>query len=343
MLCRSTKPLNKEIKNKISLFCNVPPEAVIQDLDCKTIYEVPLLFHKDMLDNLVVHYLNLWCKDLDLSEWQKIVNRIKHPPRKTRIAICGKYINIKDAYKSIIESFVHAGGENDCSVEIEWVSSEDIKKNGAKRYLENIDGLLIPGGFGERGIEGKIEAVKYARENHIPYLGICLGMQCATIEFARNACGLEGANSPEFDQETPHPVIHLMEDQKTVTQKGGTMRLGAYPCVLKPDTFSMNAYKNMEISERHRHRYEFNNEYRERFSEEGMVFAGVSPDNSLVEIIEIPGHPWFVGVQFHPELKSRPDHAHPLFHDFVKACLDFQDRKTIDADNKSVRINSIEK
>ena len=327
LLCRSSRPLSKEIKNKIGLFCNVTPEAVIQDLDCESIYEVPLLFHSEMLDNLVVHYMNLWCRDLDLSAWERIVHKIKFPSATTRIAICGKYIQLKDAYKSIMESFIHAGAENDARVELVWISSEDVKKRGAPHYLHDVDGLLIPGGFGDRGVEGKIEAIQYVRENRIPFFGICLGMQCATIEFARNVCGLEGANSTEFDPEAPHPAIHIMESQKKVSQKGGTMRLGAYQCHIEPGTKSAQAYGQLSISERHRHRYELNNEYREILQEKGMILAGLSPDGNLVEIIEIKDHPWFVGVQFHPELKSRPDNAHPLFRDFVKACLEYRQSK----------------
>jgi len=322
LICRSPKPLTKGIKNKIGLFCNVVPEAVIEDLDCETIYEVPLLFHQEMLDNLIVHYMNLWCKDLDLSDWRKIVNKIKHPSESVKIAISGKYIQLKDAYKSIMESFIHAGVENDAKVELVWVSSEDVKKNGADRYFSEIDGLLIPGGFGERGIEGKIEAIEYVRENNIPFFGICLGMQCAVIEFARNVCGLDGANSSEFEPKTPHPVIHLMESQKKTSIKGATMRLGAYPCILRAETRSISAYMEREISERHRHRYEFNNDYRKTLKSKGLVFAGLSPDDELVEIIELKKHPWFVGVQFHPELKSRPNKAHPLFRDFVKSALE---------------------
>ncbi|MBD3170012.1 MAG: CTP synthase [candidate division Zixibacteria bacterium] len=342
LLCRSQKELTKDVKNKIALFCNVPPEAVIEDLDCDTIYEVPLLFHDEMLDNLVIHYLNLWCKDLDLSEWEKIVHRIKNPSKEATIGICGKYIHIKDAYKSIIESFVHAGIENDCRVNIEWISSEDVKKYGPEKYLKDIDGLLIPGGFGERGIEGKIEAVQYVRENMIPFFGICLGMQCATIEYARNVCSIPDANSLEFDQTTANPVIHLMEDQKKITQKGGTMRLGAYPCILKPDTIAAKAYGVDEISERHRHRYEFNNEFREILKNEGMSLSGVSPDGSLVEIIEVPGHPWYLGVQFHPELQSRPDKAHPLFREFVKAGLEYRERQSGSKSKKSEKVKSVE-
>ncbi|MCP4631544.1 MAG: CTP synthase [candidate division Zixibacteria bacterium] len=342
LLCRSPKPLTKEIKNKIALFCNVSAEAVIQDLDCETIYEVPLVFHEEMVDNLVVHYLNLWCKDLDLSDWEKIVHKIKHPSKTVKVAICGKYIQIIDAYKSIMESFIHAGAENECKVELVWVSSEDVKKNGAEKYLKNVDGLLIPGGFGERGIEGKIEAIQYARENMIPFLGLCLGMHCATIEFARNVCGIEDANSSEFETETPNKVIHLMEEQKNISSKGGTMRLGAYPCIVKPDTFAADAYSDTEISERHRHRYEFNNDYREKFEAEGLVLSGLSPDGNLVEMVELPSHPWFVGVQFHPELKSRPDKAHPLFREFVKACLDYRNRNENDKTKKQIKADSVE-
>ncbi|MBD3234115.1 MAG: CTP synthase [candidate division Zixibacteria bacterium] len=343
LLCRSPRPLSKDIKEKIALFCNVPSEAVIQDLNCESIYEVPLLFHTEMLDNLVVHHMNLWCKDLDLAKWETIVDKIKYPAKKVKIAICGKYIQLKDAYKSIMESFVHAGAENDARVELFWVSSEDIKKKGAEYHLKDVDGLLIPGGFGERGIEGKIEAIQFVREEKIPFLGICLGMQCATIEFARNVSGLEGANSTEFEPETEHPVIHLMEMQKKISDKGGTMRLGAYPCLLEKSTKSAEAYGILELSERHRHRYEFNNDYRKLFQEKGLVLAGLSPDGKLVEIIELKDHPWFVGVQFHPELKSRPDNAHPLFRDFIKACLEYQSVDSNSSIESTQNVDTIDK
>jgi CTP synthase len=329
LICRTIKKLSRDIKRKIGLFCNVPPEAVIQDLDCSTIYEVPILFHQELVDNLVVHYLKLLCKDLDLGEWKKMVHRIKNPKHRVKIAICGKYINLKDAYKSITESFVHGGVANETKVELVWVSSENIADEGAEKYLNNVDGVLIPGGFGERGIEGKIEAVRYVRENNIPFLGICLGLQCAIIEFARNICGLEGANSYEFNQETPHPVIHLMDDQRQITRMGGTMRLGAYPCSIKRASIAGKIYGKQKIGERHRHRYEVNNDYRDTLSKKGMVFSGLSPDEKLVEIVEIPDHPYFIGCQFHPELKSRPMSPHPLFVGLVEAALKYRQSREI--------------
>jgi CTP synthase len=270
---------------------------------------------------MVTQHLKLFCAPPDLSDWKGIVRKIKHPTNKVRIAICGKYVKLKDAYKSIIEAFVHAGVENDARVEVEWISSEKVAQNGAELYLKGMDGLLVPGGFGDRGIEGKVEAIRYARENNIPFFGICLGMQCAVIEFARSVAELQKAHSYEFSQDTEHPVIHLMADQKGVTDMGATMRLGQYPCVLTPGSRSYEAYGMREISERHRHRYEFNNVYREKLLEAGLRIVGVSPDERLVEIVELEDHPWFVGVQFHPELKSRPTAAHPLFRDFVKAAV----------------------
>ena len=331
LICRTIKELSRDIKRKIGLFCNVPPEAVIEDIDCSTIYEVPILFHRELVDNLIVHYLKLLCKDLDLDEWRRMVDKIKNPSHTVRIAICGKYINLKDAYKSIMESFVHGGLANDTKVELVWVSSEDITDNGAAQYLDNIDGVLIPGGFGERGIEGKIEAVKYVRENKIPFLGICLGLQCAIIEYARNVCGFENANSFEFNQETKYPVIHLMDDQRHITNMGGTMRLGAYPCIIKRGTLANRLYGKLKISERHRHRYEVNNEYRDVLSDKGMVFSGMSPDERLVEICELTDHPFFIGSQFHPELKSRPMNPHPLFKGLVEAALKYRQEREIPA------------
>lgn len=335
LICRTTRELTREIKKKIGMFCNVPPEAVIQDLDCDTIYEVPILFHQEIVDNLVVHYLKLLCKDLDLNEWQERVKKIKNPIHHVRIAICGKYINLKDAYKSIMESFIHAGVPNDTHVELVWISSEDIVEKGAEHYLSNVDGVLIPGGFGERGIEGKIDAIQYCRENKTPFLGICLGLQCAIIEFTRNICNLENANSYEFNQETKHPVIHLMDEQRHITNMGGTMRLGAYPCNIKQGTLADNLYGKLKISERHRHRYEVNNEYRQKLEDAGMVLSGLSPDGKLVEIAELPDHPFFIGCQFHPELKSRPMAAHPLFKGLVKAALNYQREQKILSDKKS--------
>ena len=329
LLCRSDRELSRDIKRKIGMFCNVPPEAVIQDVDCQTIYEVPILFHHELVDNLVVHYLKLLCKDLDIGEWRRMVEKIKNPKHAVRIAICGKYINLKDAYKSITESFVHGGIANDAKVELVWVSSEDIADNGPEKYLDNVDGVLIPGGFGERGIEGKIEAIHYVRENRIPFLGICLGLQCAIIEYARNICNLEGANSYEFNQETKHPVIHLMDEQRHIINMGGTMRLGAYPCDLKRGTLAHKLYGKLKISERHRHRYEVNNDYRKTLEDAGFVFSGLSPDEKLVEIAELPDHPYFIGCQFHPELKSRPMSPHPLFSGLVEAAIKYRQEREI--------------
>ncbi len=321
LLCRSRKTLSSEIREKIGLFCNVSPLAVIPAIDAESIYEVPILLHDEGFDDMVTQHLKLFSAPPDLSDWKGIVRKIKHPKSKVRIAICGKYVKLKDAYKSIIEAFVHAGVENDARVEIEWISSEKVAQNGAELYLKGMDGLLVPGGFGDRGIEGKVEAIRYVRENNIPFLGICLGMQCAVIEFARSVGGMHKAHSYEFFEDTEHPVIHLMPDQKGVTDMGATMRLGQFPCMLTPGSRSHEAYGVREISERHRHRYEFNNVYREKLLEAGLRIVGMSPDERLVEIIELEDHPWFVGVQFHPELKSRPTAAHPLFRDFVKAAL----------------------
>jgi len=324
LVCRTNRPLSPDLREKIGLFTNVPARQVVQALDVGTIYEVPLLFHKEGFDEKVADHLGLGLPPPILADWEKLVEKIKNPPYRVKIAICGKYVNLKDAYKSIIESFVHAGAENDSKVELSWVSSEAVKRDGPEKHLDGIDGLLIPGGFGERGVEGKIESITYVRENKIPFFGICLGMQCATIEFARHLAGLEGANSTEFNNECEYPVIALLPEQAKVTQMGGTMRLGAYPAKLTAGSHAAKAYGATEISERHRHRYEFNNDYRKLLEDAGFRITGISPDGRLVEIIELKDHPWFVGVQFHPELKSRPGAAHPLFRDFVKAALRHQ-------------------
>jgi CTP synthase len=329
LLCRTPRPLSKEIRDKIGLFCNVPSQAVIQAMDVESIYEIPLIFHQEGLDDLVCNRLDLSCLKPDMSEWEKMVEKIKKPKYEVKIGICGKYTNLKDSYKSIIEAFVHAGEENEAKVELKWVSSESLEKEGAERHLKDLDGVLIPGGFGERGIEGKIEAVRFIRENKVPFLGICLGMQCAVIEFARNVCGMKGANSTEFDKNTEFPVISLLAEQEKVVDKGATMRLGAYPCNLDKNSFSFKAYGELKISERHRHRYEFNNRFKEVLTESGLKIAGASPDGKLVEIIELEAHPWFVGVQFHPELKSRPLKAHPLFREFIKASLKYKNSKEL--------------
>lgn len=328
LLCRTEYDLSHEIREKIGLFCNVPAEAVIEARDVDTIYEVPLILHKEKLDELVVQKLGLKASEPNISDWQRFVEKVKHPSQTVQIAVVGKYINLRDSYKSIIEAFVHAGVENDAHVELIWVDSEDIEADGAGKYLRDIEGILIPGGFGTRGIEGKIQAVEFARVNKIPFFGICLGLQCAVIEFSRNVCGLKRANSREFDPETPDPVIDLMEDQAGLKEKGATMRLGAYPCVVKEGTKAFEAYGVREISERHRHRYEVNNHYRSLFQENGLVLSGIYLKEDLVEIIELADHPWFVGVQFHPELKSRVNKAHPLFREFVKAALNIRKEKS---------------
>jgi CTP synthase len=323
LICRSEKHLSRDVREKIALFCNVKTDSVIEGRDVQSIYEVPLVFEKERLPHIVIEKLNLKCGAPDLRRWTRFVNRIKHPNGKVTIAVCGKYTDLLDAYKSITEAFMHAGAENDVKVEVRWVKAEDIEHEGAERHLKDVAGLLVPGGFGERGIEGKIEAIRYVREHNIPFFGICLGLQCAVIEFARHVCGLKGAHSTEF-RKTKNNVIDLMMDQKGVKNMGGTMRLGAYPCILAKGTRAFKAYRKDLISERHRHRYEVNNKFRKKLTEGGMVFSGVSPDNSLVEIIELTGHPWFVAGQFHPELKSRAINPHPLFREFVRAAKEYK-------------------
>lgn len=324
LLCRTQGPLDTDTKNKIALFCSLPPEMVIEARDVDTIYQVPLLFEESGVGDKVIERLGLEDREADLGGWRAFVRKVTNPSGYVRIAVCGKYTELLDSYKSIIEAFVHAGVENDCRVELKWLDSEEVEIQGAEKYLQDVSGLLIPGGFGDRGVEGKIAAIQYARENKIPFLGICLGLQCAVIEYARNVCGLEKANSTEFDLTTPHPVIDLMETQTEVKDKGGTMRLGAYLCKLEKDTFSYAAYRVEEISERHRHRFEVNNRYVEKLRQSGLRIAGRNVEKNLVEIIEIPDHPWFVGVQFHPELKSRVLKAHPLFRGLVKASLEYK-------------------
>ena len=321
LLCRTDRVLPQNVKDKIALFCNVSPGSVIDALDVDIIYEVPLKYVSEGFDELVLQKLALPANDLDITAWRQKIERYKEVQREINIAICGKYVALPDAYKSIMAAFTHAGMENDVKVNLHWVNTEKIKPGKAEKFLSGMHGILVPGGFGERGIEGKLEAIRYARENKIPFFGICLGLQCAVIEFARNVLHKEKANSTEFDPDTPDPVIHLMETQKSVKDMGGTMRLGSYPCKLKPGTKSAAAYGVDHIDERHRHRYEFNNAYREVMEHNGMRISGVSPDNELVEMIEIENHPWFVGCQFHPELKSRVARAHPLFREFVAAAL----------------------
>lgn len=323
IVCRSEKPINNEIKNKIGLFCNVDPDSVIQNLDAENLYEVPLMLSKEGLDNLVCRKLKLSCKEAHNEEWEDMVRRLKHLSKEVTIALVGKYVELHDAYISVVEALSHGGLSNDAAVNIKWINSVDLNEENASELLGDAQGILVPGGFGDRGIEGKITAIKYARENKVPFFGICLGMQCAVIEYARDVLKLSGAHSSEIDENTKYPVIDLMPDQKDIDSKGGTMRLGLYPCKLSKDTFSKSAYGDEIIYERHRHRYEFNNQFRKSMIDAGLVIAGISPDEKLVEIVELKDHPWFVGVQFHPELKSRPNRPHPLFKDFIKAALDY--------------------
>jgi CTP synthase len=325
LLCRCDRPLSRSIKEKISLFSNVQVDSVIAAIDVSCIYELPLLFHAEGLDEQLAERLNIWSRQPDLTAWQRIVERFKKPSRgAVKIGVVGKYVHLRDSYKSLHEALVHAGLAHDCRVDLEYIDSENIERLGPEVALAGLDAILVPGGFGERGTEGKIASIRFARETKIPYFGICLGMQLAVVEFARHVCRLEGANSVEFDKNTPHPVIDLMADQRNTVDKGGTMRLGAYPCVLLEGTVAAEAYGTTEISERHRHRYEFANSYRDRLRAAGLVYSGTSPDQHLVEMIELPDHPYFVGCQFHPEFKSRPVAAHPLFSRFVGAALERQ-------------------
>jgi CTP synthase len=322
LMCRSKSSLPLDIKKKISLFCNVEPEAVIEAADAETIYEIPLNFDKQLIVEIISKKMNLPIRKGNLKALYKFVEAVKNPTREVAIGICGKYTELHDAYKSITESFIHAGAENDCHVNIQWIESENIDSlEKGKEILKELDGLLVPGGFGERGIEGKITAIQAARETGKPFFGICLGMQCAVIEFARNICGLEEAHSEEFSDTTKHPVIALMEEQKTVSEKGGTMRLGAYNATIQSGTLTAKIYGEKNISERHRHRYEVNNEYLDILKEKGLVVGGLNEDLNLVEIVDYPNHPFFLGCQFHPELKSRVNKAHPLFKHFVKAAI----------------------
>ena len=322
LVCRTEKEMEEDHRQKIALFCNVPVDAVIEERDVDhSIYEVPMVLREQKLDSQILSHLQLPEGSGDLAEWKTMVDIVCNLTRTIEVTVVGKYIELTDAYKSIYEALTHAGIAHNVDVKFRKVSSEAVEKEGVEALLEGSQAILVPGGFGDRGIEGKISAIRYARENSIPFLGICLGMQCACIEFGRNIMGLEGAHSSEFDKDTPHPVIDLMEDQNDVTEKGGTMRLGAYPCDLADGTIAKKAYGEDLVHERHRHRYEFNNSYRQQFEDAGGVFSGLSPDGNLVEIFELPDHPWFVSCQFHPEFQSRPVSAHPLFRDFVRASL----------------------
>jgi len=323
LVLRTEHPLNSEIRNKVANFCNVQKEAVVESQDVKTIYEVPIEMQKEKLDELALKHFNMDVGSKpDLKLWKDFLKKLNAPKYNIKIALVGKYVELKDAYKSINESFIHAGAANETKVDVEYIHSESLVQNNFEDILKGFEGIIVTPGFGQRGIAGKILAVKYARENNIPFLGICLGMQCAVIEFAQNVLKLEDANSIEMNRKCKNPVISIMEEQKMVTEKGGTMRLGSYPCKLLRDSNAYRAYKTLKINERHRHRYEFNNKYQEMFSKAGMIATGVNPETELVEIIEIPKHKWFVGVQFHPEYKSTVTNPHPIFVGFVKAIIE---------------------
>ncbi len=328
LVCRTEHPLGQELRKKIAQFCNVNLNAVVESLDAKTIYDVPLMMLKEQLDRTVLAKLRLPTKnEPNLEQWKDFLGRLKNPTAEISIGLVGKYVELPDAYKSIIEAFIHAGAENECKVKVEYIHSESVTEENIKAKLGKLDGILVAPGFGARGIEGKISTIKYARENNVPFFGICLGMQCAVIEFARNVLKLENAHSIEMDESTPHPVISMMEEQKEVTQKGGTMRLGAYPCEIKKGTKAHSIYGKTKISERHRHRYEFNNKYLQQYEKAGMIASGINPDNNLVEIVELKNHPFFVASQFHPELKSTVVNPHPLFVKFVAASLENAKKK----------------
>jgi len=333
LLCRTDRYLSEDIKSKIALFCNVGVDAVITAKDVDCIYEVPLIFHKEGLDEKIVQLLNIWTRKPVLAEWEELVEKINAPKHTVTIAIVGKYTDLTESYKSLNEALSHGGIPNNCRVELSFVDSETVDENTCSDKLLKADGILVPGGFGSRGVEGKICAARYAREHGVPYFGICLGMQIAVIEFARHVAGLDGAHSSEFDSGTPHPVIYLMtewyddrtgrvEHRDAMTDKGGSMRLGAYPCRVTPETKAEQAYRVGDISERHRHRYEFNTAYKEKLEQHGLTFSGISPSGELVEIVELKEHPWFLGCQFHPEFKSRPRNPHPLFREFIRAALE---------------------
>jgi CTP synthase len=323
LVCRCDRSIPKSARRKIALFCNVAEENVIEAPDARSVYEVPLFFADQNLDGMIAKRLKLRAKKRDLSAWKAMLKPLIHPSREVEIAVVGKYVKLRDSYKSIDEALIHGGIANDCRVNTRWVEAEDLEKRGADSALDGVHGVLVPGGFGMRGVEGKLQAVAWARENRVPFFGICLGMQCAVIEFARNVAGLDGANSSEFDPETLHPVIDLLPGQD-LKKLGGTMRLGLYDCRLSARTAARKAYGKTAIKERHRHRYEFNNRYRKYFAKLGMRYSGVNPQANLVEIVELKGHPWYVACQFHPEFLSRPARAHPLFRGFVDASLAHQ-------------------
>lgn len=322
LICRCEHPLDDDVRQKLSMFCNVPIHAVIEARDVEhTIYQMPLMLQAEKLDETVCCYLGLTNPAADMTHWNKFVQRVINPKKRVKIAVVGKYIDLQDAYKSIYESLTHAAASHDCGIDLVLVDAQELESEGPEKFLKNVAGVVVPGGFGDRGVEGKIAAAKYARENKVPYLGLCLGMQVATIEFARNVCGLEGANSTEFDRDTPHPVISLLEEQRDVTVKGASMRLGTWPTHIRENTLAQLVYGKNKISERHRHRYEFNMKYYDQMVEKGFMVSGTSPDESLVELIELRDHPWFLACQFHPEFQSKPNSPHPMFKGFIAACL----------------------
>jgi len=340
LMCRTAKPLSREIKSKISLFCNVAPDCVISAVDVASVYDVPLMFHGEGLDEKIAELLNIWTKAPDLKSWEDLEAKIKNPQGEVTIGIVGKYVHLTDSYKSLNEALKHGGTANSSKVNLKFIDAEELEKDEKLSLLEDVDGILVPGGFGERGTEGKIRAIQFAREKKIPYYGICLGMQLAVVEFARNVCGLEKANSLEFDSNTPDPVISLMEEQKAVYDKGATMRLGAYPCVLEKDSKSYEAYGEKEISERHRHRYEFNNQYTDILTQHGLKIVGISPKTGLVEMVELTNHPWFVGCQFHPEFRSRPMVPHPLFVHFIRASVAQAKRRSWEQQKTAITVET---
>jgi CTP synthase len=324
LVCRSDRPVPEEMKRKIALFCNVPADSVFESADSDSIYKLPMVLHKQGFDDKIVELLNIWTRSPDLFQWRQIVERLDHPKVSVNIGVVGKYVGVADSYKSINESLIHAGIANNCRINSQFIDAEEINSQTVSDRLSAFDGIIVPGGFGNRGIEGKIEAIKFLRESGKPFFGICLGMQVAAIEFARNALGLSGANSQEFDEKNSNLIIHMMEHQKSISNKGGTMRLGGFPCVIMEGTKTFKAYGKKEVSERHRHRFEFNNKYQKVFEQGGMIFSGKSPDQTLVEIMELSSHPWYVACQFHPELKSRPMEAHPLFRAFIEASINLK-------------------
>ena len=330
LVCRTEHHISQEIRKKIALFCNVNVNAVIESIDASSIYSVPLLMMKEQLDKIVLSKLKLASKnEPDMESWKEFLGHLKNPTSEVKIGLVGKYVELPDAYKSIIEAFIHAGAKNECKVRLEFIPSESIYPENVKEKLSHLQGVLVAPGFGSRGIEGKIDAIKYVRENNIPFFGICLGMQCAVIEYGRNVLGLKDANTTEINDKAEHQVINMMEEQKNITNKGGTMRLGAYPCDIKKGTKAFAAYGKQHISERHRHRYEFNNQYLAQYEDAGMIASGINPDSNLVEIIELKNHPFFIGAQFHPELKSTVAKPHPLFVKFVAAAMEQTKKKTI--------------